>query len=166
MNEPDRLVDKIAELPRAIEPQRDLWAGVEARLEAPRRSRWAELAVAACVAALVSGALFFTVGRGGFGGSADVSIYGQLDAAYLPLRQTALQRYRSQAELLDPELRRSVEENLVIIDRALVQIRATLADHPNDPALRELLLWTHDQELAVIDAVTSQPANADYRGAL
>lgn len=176
MNTSDRetaaLAALVAELPRDIEPQRDLWRGIEARMfPSARRSRWPELAVAAGVAAIVSGAMFYWLARGGAYDPADSQwAYRQLDAAYQPLRQAALERYRGQAESLDPALRKSVETNLLIIDRALTEIRTSLADRPNDPALRQMLQWTYVQELAVIDAVTPQPApgaiTTKYRGTL
>jgi len=163
---------KIADLPREIQPQRDLWHGIEARI-APlaRRSRWTEFAVAAGVAAFVSVAMFFWLERGGLHDQSDMQLaYRQLEATYRPLRAVALARYRGQAELLDPALRKTVDENLAIIDEALNEIRMTLADRPNDPALRQLLQWTYVQELAVIDAVTPQRTDgvvtAHYRGEL
>jgi hypothetical protein len=166
------LAAKIAELPRGIEPQRDLWHGIEARIAPPaRRPRWVELAVAAGVAAFVSGAMFFWLDRGGLRDRPDMQLaYQQLDATYQPLRKAAFERYRGQAEMLDPALRQTVDKNLAIIDGALNEIRMTLADRPNDPALRQMLQWTYVQELAVIDAVTPQPAagatTTHYRGEL
>jgi hypothetical protein len=160
---------KLAELPREVEPRHDLWRGIEARITQARlpRTRWAELAVAAGVAAFVSGVMFYGLDRVD---RKDRPDYRQLDATYQPLRQAALVRYRGQAETLDPALRETVEKNLAIIDGALHEIRMTLADRPNDPALRQMLQWTYVQELAVIDAVTQEPAPGasitNYRGAL
>jgi hypothetical protein len=175
MSEPERdfaaLEAKIAELPREVEPRRDLWRGIEARItQTPlRRTRWGELAVAAGVAAFVSGVMFYGLDRIGPKEPLDAQLaYRQLDATYQPLRQAALVRYRGQAETLDPALRETVEKNLAIIDGALHEIRMTLADRPNDPALRQMLQWTYVQELAVIDAVTQEPppdaSTTHYRG--
>jgi hypothetical protein len=165
----DGLVDR---LPRAFEPGRDLWPGIEARIRAPRgRARGWDLALAAAVAALTVSVLF--VGLGYFEprpSTAPGWAYQQLDSAYQPLRATSLERYRANADRLDPELRATVESNLAIIDRALTEIRVALASRPSDAALSQMLQRTYEQELAIIDAVTpprmTVPEPVRYRGML
>ena len=162
----------IGALPRSIEPARDLWPTVNARLalQNNRSGPW-ELAAAAVFAAVTVAAMFV-----GFSHDAQPRVapplwaYEQLDSAYTPLRQASLERYRAGADRLDPELRKTVEANLVIIERALVEIRTALASRPSDAALGQMLQKTYDQELAIVDAVTPQPMSAPdqshYRGAL
>jgi hypothetical protein len=74
------------------------------------------------------------------------------------------------ADRLDPQLRKTVEANLAIIDRALAEIRTALASRPSDAALGQMLQRTYDQELAIVDAVTPRqaiaPDQSRYRGAL
>lgn len=154
------LKQELEKLPDSIEPERDLWHGIEQRIQhKPARSRgrvW-ELAIAASVAAVVSSAMFL-----GFGQSRDattqavptLAAYQQLDAAYLPVRKVSLERYNAQADKLDPAVRATVEKNLAIIDQALDEIRAALKNRPNDPALNALLQRTYEQEMAVLSAVT------------
>ncbi len=77
-----------------------------------------------------------------------------VDSAYSPLREASLARYRAGADQLDPQLRKSIEANLAVIDRALAEIRAALAGRPADAALRQMLQQTYEQQLAIIDAVT------------
>ncbi len=175
MNERDDAIPKldalIGRLPRAIDPPRDLWPAVDARiaLQRPRSRPW-ELAVAAALAAITVSAMFV-------GFSHDVQprlpgphwAYEQLDAAYRPLRQASLERYRSGADRLDPQLRKTVETNLAIIEGALAEIRSALASRPSDAALGQMLQRTYEQEIAIVDAVTPQtvaPDQSRYRGAL
>jgi hypothetical protein len=158
-----------ARLPRSIEPGRDLWPYVDARIAA-RTSRapvW-QLALAAGIAALFVSALLVGLPRGA---SPDrtIAYRQQLDAAYAPLRQASLTRYRARADRLDPALRRTVEANLAIIDRALTEIRIALEHNPDDAELGQILQRTYEQELAIVDAVTPPGASIDsqpYRGAL
>jgi hypothetical protein len=168
----DRLDEITGELPRAIEPERDLWLGIEARIAAPRlRSRTWDLALAAGIGALTVGALFIGVAyKQTQQVAAPEWAYQQLDTAYQPLRRASLERYRTRADRLDPQLRAVVESNLAIIDRALAEIRIALASRPSDAALGAMLQRTYEQELALIDAVTppqmDAPDQMRYRGTL
>ncbi len=170
--ESQRLAAITGELPRAIEPERDLWLGIEARIAArrPRSRRW-DLALAAGIGALTVGALFigFTYNETRQVAAPEWA-YQQLDTAYQPLRRASLERYRTRADQLDPQLRATVESNLAIIDRALAEIRIALASRPSDAALGAMLRRTYEQELALIDAVTPPSADAPdemrYRGTL
>jgi hypothetical protein len=167
----DRLDALIARLPPTIEPGRDLWPSIEARLvmPAPRAPVW-QLALAAGIAAIFVSALFIGAQRGAAPRDpATLAYREQLDAAYSPLRQASLQRYRTRADRLDPALRRTVEANLAIIDRALAEIRVALERSPDDADLGQILKRTYEQELAIIDAVTPPNSPVDpqnYRGAL
>jgi hypothetical protein len=158
------LAARIDALTRSIPPPHDLWRAIDARIAPQQRSRWTELSMAAGIAAMLTALLFHALGSGQ---SEPQWAAQQLEGAYQPLRVAAMQRYRSQADLLDPALRQTVEENLLIIDRALDEIRVALAVRPNDPALRQMLQWTYDQELAVIEAVApNTTAIPHYRGVL
>jgi len=164
----DETLDALtARLPRSIEPTRDLWPYVDAGIapRAPRAPVW-QLALAAGVAALFVGALFLGMPRAAQS-DRTVAYRQQLDAAYSPLRQASLTRYRARADRLEPALRRTVETNLAIIDRALAEIRVALEREPDDAELGQILKRTYEQELAIIEAVT--PPSVDpqtYRGAL
>ena len=169
---PTHLDALTGELPRSIEPSHDLWAGIEARIATPpRQSRVWDLALAAGIAALTVGAWFLgSLYDEGKPTVAPLWAYQQLDTAYQPLRRASLERYRTSADRLDPQLRKTVEANLEIIDRALNEIRVALASRPSDAALGQMLQRTYEQELAIIDAVTPPQSNAPdqtrYRGAL
>ena len=166
-----KLDELIGRLPRAIAPARDLWPEVGARIALLRpRSRGWELAVAAVLAAVTVSAMFI-----GFSHDSQPRVaapqwaYEQLDATFRPLRLASLERYRLSAAGLDPELRKTVEANLSIIDGALSEIRLALASRPSDAALGQMLQRTYEQELAIIEAVAPQKVAQDptrYRGAL
>ena len=175
MNEHDdsQLRVLLNDLPRGIDPARDLWPGVDARIAAPaRRRRVPATAIAAGVAALATLTVFVAAPPEREGSGSGVRLeraYQQVDVAYRPLREASLQRYRAGAQQLDPQLRRVIDVNLAVIDGALAEIRAALAGRPDDAALRQMLQQTYEQQLAIIDAVTPRPAPADqthYRGAL
>src|SRR5262249_9906350 len=156
----DALVDR---LPPTIEPSRDLWPSIEARmvLPAPRAPVW-QLALAAGIAAVFVGALFVGMQRGPAPrDSATLAYREQLDGAYSPLRKASLERYRTRADLLDPALRRTVEANLAIIDRALAEIRVALARDPDNAELGQIMKRTYEQELAIIDSVTPRNSPID-----
>ena len=165
----ERIETAIGQLPRSIEPERDLWPVIEARI-VQRRSRAWDLALAAGIGALTVGALFFGLAQQQARDASPEWAYEQLDSAYRPLREASLERYRGGADRLDPQLRAIVESNLAVIDGALTEIRVALASRPDDAALRQMLQRTYEQELALIDAVT--PPGMDlqdqirYRGTL
>ena len=166
----DEMLDaSIARLPRSIEPSRDLWPYVDARIATPaaRAPVW-QLALAAGIAGLFVGALVLGWPRA-VPPDGTIAYRQQLDAAYSPLRQASLTRYRARADRLDPALRRTVEANLAIIDRALAEIRIALERDPDDAELGQILKRTYEQELAIVDAVTPPNAPVEsqpYRGAL
>ena len=167
----DALSALTAQLSRQVQPPHDLWDAIDARIRPPQRSaRGWELALAAGIAAAFVSALFIggQQRREGYV-AAPLAYQQQLDAAYSPLREASLTRYRARAGRLDPTLRRTVDTNLAIIDRALAEIRIALARDPDDAGLGQMLKRTYEQELAVIDAVTppqTAPDPSRYRGAL
>ncbi len=158
-----------AELPRAIEPGRDLWAGIDARIALRRpTSRLRNVAIAAGIAAVTAAALFGLM-RNDAAQATQPWAYQQLDTTYQPLRRASLARFRTSADRLDPQLRHTVEENLAIIDRALIEIRVALASRPSNADLGRMLRRTYEQELAIVDAVTPPqmaPDQTRYRGTL
>ncbi|MBI2380993.1 MAG: hypothetical protein HYV16_09590 [Gammaproteobacteria bacterium] len=153
-----RLKQAVAELPADIQPERDLWHGIESRLAKPKasHSRWWEMAVAAGVAAMVSSGVLWFGQRTGSETAMPVTAlaaYQQVDAAYAPVRKVALERFQAQTQGMDPAVRETVVKNLAIIDQALSEIRLALKDRPNDPVLNQLLQRTYEQEIDVLNAV-------------
>jgi hypothetical protein len=173
------LLNHAAALPRRIEPERDLWPDVRSRLEgreeSERARRWGRprsvpipALAAAAVVLLVAGAAALTLWLAGSGGPAGASrtaaravpgagpdavtlvadwraLEGEYEGAANELQQT-LDEIGDQ---LLPETRRIIEQNLRVINEAIVESRAALE---RDPANRELELvlrsaWSSKVEL-------------------
>lgn len=81
----------------------------------------------------------------------------QLGADYLRARAELDEMYRRRIGSLPPAARAKVERNLADLRHAAEEISATLAEHPSDPLLQDLLMSTYQSELnllAEIDQMT------------
>ena len=176
----DALDAELRGLPRAIEPARDLWPSIAARLESreSRRAghhRPAWLWQAAAAVLLVAGSSLLTatlLGRGAgniAGGpratdvapvpapTSDVAALpaafgpgARLDADYVAARRQLTTMLEARMANLPESTRAKLQVNLGEMRRAADQINAALAERPGDPLLEELLLITYQDELAVL----------------
>lgn len=164
------LLTHAAALPKEMTPSRDLWAGIDARLDGAR-PRWlhprmlagwgAGLAAAAGVLLALSAALH------GPAGSRGVSPFPSLVPAALrsedPVAAAEREYARAAAELmaaleqqrdrLPPEALASVERDMRSIDAALAEVRRALATDPANPGLNHLLASTHQRKVEVLQQV-------------
>jgi hypothetical protein len=157
-------------LPRSIEPERDLWPAIEARLEARdvrAGRRWLWPAAAAVLLVVGSSLITATLLRddeplvarrapaaGQVGYATAAFGPGQtLDPAYESARQDLARTLSARIDRLPPDARRQVEKNLAEIRRAGAEINAALELSPGDPLLEELLLNAYQDELAVLASV-------------
>jgi len=164
------LDDALGSLPRDVEPGRDLWPAIEARLEpraarASRRWPWAAAAAVmlAVGASLVTANLMRredapvarqapAAGQAAFAAAAFGP--GQtLDPAYETARQGLAQSLSARIDRLPPDARQKLEKNLALLRQASAEINAALELSPGDPLLEELLLSTYQEELAVLASV-------------
>ena len=176
-NPGDPLLAKAAELPKEIEPARDLWPGIEARLgEAPRSDesrgfRWPMALAAGFAVASVSALLTWSLMR-----SPDsvtpttVAVttapiaeivpvnYGPnsgLTAQELKARDELVVRFRETFATLRPETRDAIVKNLAIMQTAADEIDAALAKDPASRMLKGMLVGTYKQELQLYSTVVT-----------
>jgi hypothetical protein len=174
-----RLDAALRELPRGLEPARDLWPQIAARIEdvraaAPVASRpgWRWQAAAAVL--LVAGSSLLTAtlldrkepaGQAAVNAASTATVpapagvvampaafgpAGTLDPEYLAARQQLTQVLEQRIAALPPSTRAKLELNLGEMRRAADEINAALASQPGDPLLEELLLGTYQDELAML----------------
>jgi len=168
------LIGQVRSLPPEIEPARDLWPGIAARIPAGRRRSWT-WALAASL--LVAAGLALTARQGGLGPErrpppAEAvtatapptlspmarSAYAQTDQALaeirLQLRRTVAER---EAEL--PEsTRRLLHENLDTIERAIAEIEAALAERPQSPELARTYIAYRQRQIDLLRQVNRAAA--------
>lgn len=159
-------------------PERDLWAGIAARLSgeaAPgvtpllsRRRRFAfslpQLAAAGlALVALSSGAAVLlthaartpaTIAVATTAGFASAKGIESYDAAIRDLQGTLASRRST----LDTATVRAVEQSLAVIDHAIRQAKAALAQDPNNMYLNNHLARALDRKLDVLRRVTTMAA--------
>jgi hypothetical protein len=145
---------QLRQLPREVEPGRDLWPAIAegiARQRAPRRTRWiAPLAMAASLLLTVG-----LVGRAQFqGAAAPPSPRAEADAissavvrsearAVTDEYQAALRQFRG------APVPAEVAPSLQALDRSVVQIRRAIAADPDSVFLLEQLRRTYSTRLAL-----------------
>jgi hypothetical protein len=157
----ERLRSAARALPDAVEPPRDLWRGIEVRI-APRRRRvsYRWLAAAAALIAVGSSAITATwldreppvVAATGWQRDLDVAT-GELRAAL-----------EARRDELDPATVAVVEENLRIIDEAIAETRAALAEEPDDAALRRSLVAVNEQRITLLRRALALPRGPAPKG--
>ncbi|MCA9738667.1 MAG: zf-HC2 domain-containing protein [Gemmatimonadota bacterium] len=165
-----------------LEPPRDLWPELRARLAprapepvVPLRPRRAQLrlsipqALAASLAFLVTGGLgtWVAFGRSAPDGtraaaptpvlqSAPAAVPVSVDAAAPPELSEELARLEAALagaeDILAPETLRVVRRNLEVIDRAIAESQAALADDPSDDYLRSHLEGTYRRKVRYLEA--------------
>lgn len=182
----------LASLPREVPPERDLWSGIQAEIaktpivtdSAPvvhfSRSRWMQLA-AGVLLVLATSLTTFVITRQSLQQDAAVQVAQQtvptpalnampasfgpeaLGAEYLQARSDLNKRFEERIKTLPPSARAKLERNLADLRQAANEISATLADHPSDPLLQDLLLSTYQRELQLLADVSEVPVSSAVR---
>jgi hypothetical protein len=156
----ESLDQRLANLPRDIEPRRDLWPGIRARLpHTARRARPMLYAAAAGLAgACVAGALTWALLRAHPTPDAAELLRAQAfdeprNPRYVAARDDLEVSFRERLAQLDPATRAKIEASLAVIRRAHEDIRKALASDPGSPVLEQLWQSTWHDELDLYDHV-------------
>jgi hypothetical protein len=180
-NRYDTLDDALNSLPREVEPGRDLWPEIRASIKRESknaRDRWTPnpwLQIAAAVVLMIAtsattylltrqslqresqiaatkaaGALPVNFDPANLNGDA-------LGANYLRARADLDKLFAERIAALPPITRVKLQKNLADLRHAADEIAATLAEHPSDPLLQDLLMSTRQRELQLLADVGQLP---------
>lgn len=163
------------ELPAEVEPERDLWPGIESRIREPRRTllrgpwssaSWVGLAAAAVLIAAVTIQLVrpgveiepqsiesATTMTEPLSEYALVSDEVRSRNGLMQVREDLLVSIAERHDSLDPETREMVARNLAVIDQAITEIQRALAEDPNNRGLEFLLAATYQREVEFLKQI-------------
>ena len=191
-DKPKQSLDELlAAVPRDVQPERDLWQGIQAEIaktpivtdSAPvvhfASSRWFQIA-AGLLLVLATSLTTFVITRQSMQqdpvpvasnplptpalNAMPVSFGPEmLGAEYLQVRSELNQRFQERLKTLPPATRVKLEGNLADLRKAANEISATLAEHPSDPLLQDLLMSTYQRELQLLADVSEAPVPASVR---
>jgi hypothetical protein len=185
----DALDEALASLPGDVAPERDLWPQIRAEIAktpivAPAsrvQSTWFRLAATVLLVLATSFVTYYVTRQSmqqpvaqntpesvpapvapvqpasfSFGSE-------QLGAGYLDARAALDKRFQERIAGLPPADRAKVERNLADLRRAADEISTTLAQHPSDPLLQDLLMSTYQSELQLLANVSDLPTAGSMR---
>jgi hypothetical protein len=184
----DPLDQALASLPRDVAPERDLWPQIRAEIAqtpiaapaSPLQSNWFRLA-AAVLLVLATSFVTYYVTRQSMQEQVATNIeavrapvtpaqpasftFGseRLGAGYTNARAELDKRFKERLAALAPADRAKVEKNLADLRHAADEISATLAQHPSDPLLQDLLMSTYQSELQLLANVSELPTAGSMR---
>lgn len=150
------LISTAAGLPREVVPGRDLWPAVAAELRSgpivrlvpgrpPRLPVLSGLASAAALVAVASG-LTLLLSRAPTPTPAPRPAQTQFlepEREYVRASEELSAALATRPDALPPEAQQSLEQDLQVIDKALVDVREALRQDPENAGLNRLLATTH-----------------------
>ncbi len=156
-----------ASLPSEMSPQRDLWPGIENRLQVRRTSRsWVKPAVAALAATLVAAialAFFLSSNRlpsPTIGGRSADNIHAHagyenatvdsVRTEYEQARANLLTVIEARSHDIAPETLDVIERNMKLIDQAIADIELALATSPGEARLDRQLQLAYQQQIELL----------------
>jgi len=170
------LRDQVADLPRSVEPGRDLWPEIEGRIAAakivrPGFGRRALLAAAASVLVVVTVVSAYLLGRQQARSAAIVvpvqkSVTEQvLEASFADIgvhdyqatRRQLLDVLEKRRDELSPATLDVVLANLRLIDEAMDEIAEALGEDPGNELLMRQLVLTYRQQINLLERAAILP---------
>jgi SRSO17 transposase len=184
----DPLDEALASLPKSVQPTRDLWSGIRAEIESSPRAHalrflspsWLQLAAGVLLVIATSATTYFLTRESPQNAapaiaqqtapapllSAMPASFGaeSLGADYFKARAALDAEFEQRIAALPPATRAKIESNLADLRRAANEIATTLAQHPSDPLLQDLLMSTYQSELqlfANVNEMTTRTLRTD-----
>jgi predicted anti-sigma-YlaC factor YlaD len=152
-------------LPEAVEPSRDLWPGIAARIEAPVKRPWHARPLALAVAAALLVGVTALVTRL-LAPTAPVPV-AEAPAASIPWEQELTAASMALALALDarradltPETAAIIDDNLRIIDLAIEDCRIALQTDPSNPQLEASLRAAWQRRVRVLERARHLPSDS------
>jgi anti-sigma factor RsiW len=172
-----RLLAEASALPRELEPARDLWPEVKARIEgraaaptvsAERPIPFLRLAAAAAALVVVTSAATLWLMRdrtappavNGFHSAPAMVSLKASEPDYLKARKALLASLQARRSRLSPETVKVIDENLAVMDQALRNMKKALDKDPGNRGLAVMIEDTYRQEIALLMQAASLPSNA------
>ena len=185
----DPLDEALASLPEDVAPERDLWPQIRAEIAktpiaasaSPVQANWFRLAAAVLLVLATSFVTYYVtrqsmqqqIAQTAPEAAPTPQLTGQpasfsfgsdrLGASYVNARAELDKRFQERVALLPPATRAKVEKNLADLRHAAAEISATLAEHPSDPLLQDLLMSTYQSELQLLANVSELPPAGSMR---
>lgn len=161
------IVQRAGALPQVLTPERDLWPGIAAEIGvAPsgrdRKTSWVAWFGASLLAAaaLLLITRFLLFDSGGAPPSSpprerQVDAYyaeeiAALEADYARARQELRAAFEAERAKLDPETYRTIQDNLDVVDNAIVEIRTALQQDDRNTRLLRMLVATENHALELM----------------
>jgi len=172
----DEELDRLkAELPRRIEPPRDLWPQVAERISrgkmisaefgaSPARPAWRQpawLAAAAVVLVVLTSTVTAVLLRGRPEAASNqtpqglVADFASVESEYTSAADEILRAVQAGEVQLSPATVAVLQKNLKVIDDAIAESREALAGDPANSALREMVLASYRHKLDLLRRVTA-----------
>lgn len=166
-----KLKAALKELPREVDPSRDLWPAIEARLARrppAMRPLWAYSLAASVLVAVVAGALWsFGLRHGRDTTPQQIVAQGtSAQESYFAQRAAYAEQSVQSATNLSPATREVILKNLQIIETSMQSIQAALDQDPNNPRLRALLFDLYQNEARLLAATQQAQAKTTARNSL
>jgi hypothetical protein len=171
------LRERAAELPRSLEPARDLWPGIASRISEGkivrgRFGRRAFLAAAAAVLIVSSVVTAYLIGRSqaeviaeapkvAESGPSEVllaSFEGLGVDNYLATRTELMAALEARSHELSPETMDVVMDNLLLIDQAMDRIAEALGEDPENEFLMKQLAGAYRRQIDLLQRAVRLPA--------
>jgi hypothetical protein len=186
----DPLDEALASLPQDVRPERDLWPQIRAEIEktpivarvpvSPLQSTWFRLAATVVLVLATSFVTYYVTRQslqqplaqnpeavqGPVTPAQPASFnFGSdhLGAGYMNARAELDKRFKERLATLPAADRAKVEKSLADLRHAADEISATLAQHPSDPLLQDLLMSTYQSELQLLANVSDLPSAGSMR---